>query len=410
MKITGLSTYVVGVPPPFKGGINWIFLKLSTSEGIEGWGECNGAAFREKTLVQLVHELCDHFVIDQVDPFNIEDLWRRLYGGSKCHYWHYFQHPSTLATQACAAIEMACWDIVGKALGQPVYNLLGGKCHEKLRSYTYMMYDWHPGDDPEKAGEAALKIADMGFTGIKLDPLFPMVPQPREISLPELRYAENVFACIRDAVGDTCDILLGTHGQYTTHSAIRLARSLEPYSPLWFEEPIPPENTDELARVASSTSIPIATGERLVTKADFRPILEKQAAQILQINVGSHGLLESKKIAGMAEAYYAQIAPWMYCGPVSGAASIQLDMCSPNFLIQEGIETWGGFSEEILKEPVVWEKGFILPPEAPGLGVEPDEKVLARHPYNEYSSPEVKEYLSRVEGAGKIYNTSYKKS
>ena len=407
MKITKLTTYVVGVPPPFKGGINWIFIKLSTDEGIEGWGECNGAAFREKTLVQLVNELCNHFVIDQVDPFNIEDLWRRLYDGSQCHYWHYFRHPSTLATQACAAIEMACWDIVGKAVNQPVYNLLGGRCHEKLRSYTYMMYDWRPGDAPEKAGEAAAKLVEMGFTGLKLDPLFPMVPQPREISLPELSYAADVFHFIREAVGNKCDILMGTHGQFTTHSAIRLAKAIEPYSPLWFEEPVPPENVEEMARVADSTSIPIATGERLVTKSEFRPLLEKRAAQILQINVGSHGLLESKKIAGMAEAYYAQIAPWMYCGPVSGAASIQLDMCSPNFLIQEGIETWGGFSAEILKERIGWEKGYIIPPVAPGLGVEPDEKALAKYPYHEYSNAEVREYLSLRKEAGKIYKTSY---
>ncbi len=407
MKITGLKTYVVGVPSPFKGGVNWIFLKLITDEGIEGWGECNGGAFREKTLVQLVTELCEHFVVNQVDPFNIEELWSRLYGGSKCLYWHYFSHPSTLATQACAAIEMACWDIVGKALNQPVYNLLGGRYNEKLRSYTYMMYGWHPGDAPEKAGEEASRIVESGFTGIKLDPLIPFVPQPREITLKELKYAEDVLRAIRDAVGDRCDILMGTHGQLNTHSAIRLAGVIEPYGPLWFEEPVPLDNVGELARVAQSTKIPIATGERLATKSEFRPILEKQAAQILQINVGLNGILESKKIAGMAEAYYAQIAPWMYCGPVSGAASIQLDVCSPNFLIQEGIETWGGFAAEILREPIRWEKGYIFPSAAPGLGVVPDERVLERYPFHEYSSPEVREYLAAVDNAGRIYKTSY---
>lgn len=407
MKITGVRTYVVGVPPPFKGGVNWIFLKLTTDEGIEGWGECNGGAFREKTLVQLVKELCEHFVINQVNPFNIEDLWSRLYGGSQCLFWHYFRQPSTLATQACAAIEMACWDIIGKALNQPVYNLLGGRYHEKLRSYTYMMYGWHPGDAPEKAGEEAARILEAGFTGIKLDPLLPFVPQPREISLRELKYAENVFRAIRDAVGDQCDILMGTHGQFNTHSALRLAKVIEPLQPLWFEEPVPQDNTEELAKVAQSTSIPVATGERLATKSAFRPILEKQAASILQINVGLNGILESKKIAGMAETYYAQIAPWMYCGPVSGAASIQLDVCSPNFLIQEGIETWGEFVAEILKEPIQWEKGYIMPPTGPGLGADLDEKVLLKHPFHDYSSPEVRQYLALVEKAGGIYKTSY---
>ena len=142
-----------------------------------------------------------------------------------------------------------------------------------------------------------------------------------------------------------------------------------------------PENMDEMARVARATSIPIATGERLATKWDFRRLLEKQAAQIIQISTGLNGILESKKIAGIAESHYAQIAPWMYCGPVAGAANIQLDVCSPNFLIQEGIETWGGFYAEILKEPIKWDSGYIIPPSGPGLGIELDEEVIAQHPY-----------------------------
>lgn len=402
MKIKSVNTYVVGVPPPFKGGLNWVFVKLVTDEGLEGWGECNGAPFREKTLVQLVNELCEHFVIDKVDPFNIEELWSRLYGGSKCFSWHYFSHPGTLATQACAAIEMACWDIIGKTLNQPIYNLLGGVYNEKLRSYTYMIYDWHPGDPPEKAGEVAAGLVEQGFTAIKLDPIMPIVPQPREISLEELQYTDDVVRNIREAVGNKCDILMGTHGQLNTHSAIRFAKMLEQYDPLWFEEPVPLENVDEMARVAQSTSIPIATGERLATKWEYRLLLEKQAAQIIQVNVGLSGILESKKIAGMAEAHYAQIAPWMYCGPISGAASIQLDVCSPNFLMQEGIETWGEFTAEILKEPIKWERGYIIPPTTPGLGVELDEKVLAKHPYTDYSSPELSQWLALVNEIGKL--------
>lgn len=401
MKIKRIKTFTVGVPAPFKGGLNWVFIKLVTDEGIEGWGECNAAPFREKTIVQLVNELCEHFVIDKVDPFNIEDLWGRLYGGSKCLAWHFFSHPGTLATQAVAAIEMACWDIIGKALNQPIYNLLGGKYHERLRSYTYMIYDWRPGDPPEKAGEVAAKLCEQGFSAIKLDPIMPFVPQPREISLKELRYAEDVTKNIRAAVGDKCDILMGTHGQLTTHSAIRFARMLEQYDPLWFEEPVPLENVDEMARVAQSTKIPIATGERLATKWEFRVLFEKQAAQIIQVNVGLNGILESKKIAGMAEAHYAQIAPWMYCGPIAGAAAIQLDVCSPNFLLQEGIETWGGFTAEILKDPIIWEKGYLIPPKKPGLGVELNEKVLNKHPYNDYSNPDLRKWLEEVDRIGK---------
>jgi 2-dehydro-3-deoxyphosphogalactonate aldolase len=167
----------------------------------------------------------------------------------------------------------------------------------------------------------------------------------------------------------------------TTSSAIRLAKRLEKFDPLWFEEPIPPENRDEMARVADHTSIPIATGERLSTKYEFRELLEKQAASILQISLSrAGGILEAKKIAGMAEAYYAQIAPHLYAGPIEAAANIQLAACSPNFLILEGLETWGGFYSEILKKPFVWQDGYIIPSGEPGLGVELDEEVMVKYP------------------------------
>ncbi|MCJ7608771.1 mandelate racemase/muconate lactonizing enzyme family protein, partial [Candidatus Bathyarchaeota archaeon] len=216
---------------------------------------------------------------------------------------------------------MACWDIVGKALNQPIYRLLGGVKNELLRAYTYI-YDWRAGDPPEKAGPMALKLVEQGFTLFKFDPIpgksfYSSAQAPREISLKELRYTDAVLKSMRDSVGDECDIAMGTHGQLTTHSALRYAKILEKYDCLWFEEPVPLENVDEMARVARSTSVPISQGERLSMKHDFRILLEKQAAQILQIMVGQCGLLESKKIAGMAEAYNAQIAPWMHCGPVN---------------------------------------------------------------------------------------------
>ena len=187
---------------------------------------------------------------------------------------------------------------------------------------------------------------------------------------------------VREAVGARCDLLFGTHGQMTAAGAIRLARRLEPFDPLWFEEPTPPEMPEEMARVARHTSIPIATGERLATKYEFARVLETQAASILQMALGRvGGILEAKKIAGMAEAHYAQIAPHLYCGPIEGAANIQISACSPNFLILESIQTWGGFHAEILKQPIRWEDGYVIPPTAPGLGVELNEEVAAKHPY-----------------------------
>jgi galactonate dehydratase len=386
MKITDVKTYIVGNPPPYRGGRNWVFLKLSTDEGIEGWGECNASFLREYTLVQLIQEHSKKFVIGE-DPFDIEKIWEALYKSTKEYSAHFFQHPGILTGQVMAAYEMACWDIVGKALHQPVYRLLGGKKNGKLRAYTYL-YDWVAGDPPEKAGPAALKLVDKGFTLFKLDPLHPISPQPRDISLKELRYADAVFKNIRNAVGDDCDIGCGTHGQYNTQSAIRLAKILEKYDILWFEEPVPPENIDEMARVAQHTSVPIATGERLSTKWDYRLLLEKQAAQIIQVNVGLSGILEAKKIAGMAEAYYAQIAPWMYCGPVAAAANIQLDVTVPNFLAQEGIETMDGFHAEIVDVPIKIEKGYIIPSTEPGLGIgKVKEEVLSKHPYQPERTP-----------------------
>jgi len=222
----------------------------------------------------------------------------------------------------------------------------------------------------------------MGFTAVKLDPVGQENIAAEQLSLETLRNAENVVKKVREAVGDRADILVGTHGQMTTSSAIRLAKRLEPYDPLWFEEPVPPENRDELARVAHFTTIPIATGERLSTKYEFRELLDKQAASILQMALGRvGGILEAKKIAGMAEAHYAQIAPHLYTGPIEGAANVQLATCSPNFLIQESIETWGGFHAEILTEPLRWEKGYIIPPTKPGLGIELNEEVAAKHAY-----------------------------
>ena len=197
-----------------------------------------------------------------------------------------------------------------------------------------------------------------------------------------MELSETFCRTLREAVGSKADLLFGTHGQFTTSGAIRLARKLEKYDPLWFEEPTPPEMPEEMARVARQTTIPISTGERLTTKYEFSRVLQLQAASILQFALGRvGGLLEAKKIASMAETHYAQIAPHLYCGPIEGAANIQISACSPNFLIQESIETWEGFHSDILKKPIQWEDGYIIPSNEPGIGVELDEEVANAHPY-----------------------------
>ncbi len=381
MKITELRTFVVGNPPPHFGGRYFLFLKLVTDTGIEGVGEVYAATFGPQTIVRMIEDVFERHV-QGADPFRIETLWRRVYGSG------YTLRPDVSLVGVLSGLEMACWDIVGKAVGRPVYDLLGGKVHERLRSYTYLYPAEGEGTevyaDPDLAAERAAACVAQGFTAVKFDPAGPYtVFDPRQPSLAAIERSAAFVRRLREAVGTKADLLFGTHGQFTTSGAIRLAQALEPYDPLWFEEPTPPDVPEEMARVARQTSIPIATGERLTTKYEFARVLQLQAASILQMALGRvGGLLEAKKIAGMAEAHYAQIAPHLYCGPIEGAANIQLAACSPNFLILESIQTWGGFHGEILKQPILWEDGYVIPPTEPGLGVELDEAVADAHPYD----------------------------
>jgi len=377
LKVVELKTMVVENEEPYIGGRWLLFLELITDEGISGLGErITGGSYSHdlgalQSQVKLIEELVGQYVIGE-DPTRIERIWDRMYASR-----HDFRHPSLYATPVISAIDMALWDIVGKAANQPIYNLLGGMYHEKLRAYAYM-----PSGDyranPELAGEVAIQLLEEGNSACKLDPFMPMYPIPRDIPIWEIEEAAKIFQSIRNAVGNKLEVGIGTHGQLSTFSAIRVADYLEPYHPYWFEEPVPPENIDEMARVAAHTSIPIATGERLVTKYEFSQVLEKQAAQIIQLDVGQcGGITEAKKIASIAEAHYAMIAPHMYCGPIAAASAIQIDTCSPNFLIQEANQ--GPLHKIIFKEPLVFEKGYIIPPTGPGLGIEFDEDVLKAH-------------------------------
>jgi len=384
MKIVDLKTFVVGNPPPTRGGRYFLFVKLVTDDGLEGVGEVYAASFGPSVFEPLARDVFEKHLLG-ADPFAIEALWRNVYGRG------YSQRPDISLMGMLSGFEMAMWDIVGKAVGKPVYALLGGRVHEKLRSYTYLYppenedayADSPVYSDPDAAAARALEYVGQGFTAVKFDPAGPYSTfDPRQPSLERLQLSEAFCRRIREAVGTSCDLLFGTHGQFTVSGARRLAQRLEPYAPLWFEEPTPPEMPEEMAKVASATSIPIATGERLTTKYEFARVLACGAASILQMNLGRvGGLLEAKKIAGMAEAHYAQIAPHLYCGPVVGAANIQISTCSPNFLILESIERWDGFQAKLLKTPIRWENGYVIPPEEPGLGVELDEDFARAHPY-----------------------------
>jgi galactonate dehydratase len=380
MKLTDIATFVTGNPQPGVGGRYFVFVKLTTNGAVHGVGEAYSAPFDPHLVAHLLEDVFARY-LEGEDPHNIERIWRRAYGAG------YTQQPDLTMGAVLSALEMACWDIIGKEAGQPVYNLLGGRVHERLRSYTYIYA--RPGDatdvyhDPDLAAARAAEYLAQGFTALKFDPAGPYSAfDGRQLSLAALELSERFMRQLREAVGTRADLLFGTHGQMTAAGAIRLARRREPYDPLWFEEPVPADAPEEMALVARATSIPIASGERLATKYAFARVLRARAAAILQMNLGRvGGILEAKKIAAMAEVQHVQIAPHLYCGPVVGAANIQLATCSPNFLILEGIERWQGFHADVLVKPIRWEAGYVIPPSEPGLGVELNEAVLAAHPY-----------------------------
>src|SRR3974390_2105219 len=284
MKLTSLRTFVVGNPQPGVGGRYFIFVKLTTDHSVHGVGEVYCLPFHPKVVTAMLEDVFERYFRER-DPHNIEALWRRVYSAG------YTQHPDLTLCAVLSALEMACWDIVGKEAQQPIYNLLGGRVHERLRSYTYIYA--RPGDatnvyqDPDLAATRALEYLRQGFTALKFDPAGPYSAlDGRQLSLQALELSERFARQLREAVGRKADLLFGTHGQMTAAGAIRLARRLEPYDPLWFEEPVPPDAPEEMAKVARGTSIPIATGERLATKYDFGRLLPAGSAGPLQQHRG----------------------------------------------------------------------------------------------------------------------------
>lgn len=381
MKIASLKTHIVAVPPPHIGGMYWIFVRVQTECGIEGIGEIYATAFHPGAMEPLIADVFERYLLGH-DPHQIERFWRAAYSSG------FTQRPDPTMMGIVSGLEIACWDIIGKAAGRPVADLLGGPVHEKLRAYTYLYPQKADGEfdfnDPDLAAECAVKMVELGFTAVKFDPAGPYTNYSgHQLSLGVMERCETFCARIRAAVGDRADILIGTHGQMVPSSAIRLAKRLEKYDPLWLEEPVPPGQEAAMAEVARATSIPISTGERLTTKYEFQRVLREGAASILQMNVARvGGLLEAKKIAGMAETFYAQIAPHLYNGPVGAAASIQLAATTPNFLIHEAIVEFGGFHAALLKSKLTVEDGYVIPSREPGLGIELDLDMVETHsPY-----------------------------
>ena len=381
MEVDKLNTYIVATPEPHIGGMYWIFLSIETKCGLLGVGEVYSASFHPEVVVKGIKDVFDRY-LKGYDPHHVERFYRECFSSG------FTQRPDLTMMGVLSGLEMACWDIIGKAANKPIYELIGGKVHGKLRSYTYLYPKDEGGvlnyDDPELGAESAINAMEQGFTAIKFDPAGPYSSYSgHQVSLKRLAHCENYCQKVRDAVGDNCDILIGTHGQLSPSSALRLAKRLEKFDPLWFEEPVPPGQSAAMAEVANNTKIPVATGERLTTKYEFYDVLKNNAASIIQMNLGRvGGILEAKKIASLAEVFYAHIAPHIYNGPVGAAASIQLCAATPNFLIMESIGTWDGFHSEVLKEPIHWINGNVIPSDKPGLGIDLNFDVVeSNSPY-----------------------------
>ncbi len=381
MKLKDIETFIVGNPPPGYGGRYFMFVKITTDNGIVGYGEIYAASVGPKVQCAAAEDLFQRHCLG-MKPSDIERLFRRFHSSG------FSQRPDPTVMGAFSAIEMACWDIVGKALDRPVYELIGGLVNPRVRSYTYL-YPNETQDpatfynDPDLSAERAIEYADQGFTALKFDPAGPYtVNDPHQPAMVDLERSEKFCKAIREAVGTRADLLFGTHGQFTTSGAIRMAQRLAPYEPLWFEEPTPPEIPEEMAKVAAASKVPIATGERLTTKYEFARVLSTGAASILQPALGRvGGIWEAKKIAAIAETHYAQVAPHLYCGPIEALANIQLAASTPNFLILESIQQFGGFHEELLDRKIEWEEGYVIPSKRPGLGYELNEDVARANPY-----------------------------
>ena len=380
MKLQDLDIIVTAPPAPGWGGRYWILVKLTTSNGITGWGECYASSVGPDAMRAVIKDVFERHMAGE-NPEDIELMFRRAYSSG------FTQRPDLTVMGAFSGLEIACWDILGKARERPVYALLGGRMNERVRTYSYLYPLAHHNltdfwTAPDQAAESAADLVARGYTAVKFDPAGPYTMRGgHSPAMSDISMSVAFCKAIRETVGDKADLLFGTHGQFTTSGAIRLGRAIEPYQPLWFEEPVPPDAVAEMAKVASAVSIPVATGERLTTKAEFAPILRAGAASILQPALGrAGGIWEMKKVAAMAEVYNAQMAPHLYAGPVEWAANLHLATSIPNLLIAETIET--PFHDALIKGSIRVENGFVRLSDTPGLGIEVDEALARATPYS----------------------------
>ncbi len=342
---------------------NYMFVKIETDEGIVGWGEATSGPL---AVASMVEEFGQQLI--GKDPGRIEEHWQTLY-----HHFHV--RGGVVQMSAISGIEIALWDIKGKGYGAPIYDLLGGKMRERI--WCYGRWD---GLTPELAVENALRHTSQGLTALKGDPF-----DHRGIFIPieAERIAIKKLQAVRDAVGDDVELLVEVHGRLAPADAIRIGLAIETYRPFVYEEPVPPQNLEALQRVAEAVNVPIATGERHYTKWDYTELLQRQIVKMVQPDIiQGGGISELKKIAAMAEAHYVGFQPHNPYGPLCTIASLHLDACTPNFMIQEGgIHPW--FQDACLGDFPAQKDGFLPLPTGPGLGVEMNEDWLAANPWRD---------------------------
>ena len=379
MKITGVEAYLTEL-----GGRNVPFVRVLTDEGIHGTGEAYSVG-PDRATVSAIADFGEW--LEGRDPFDIEGLWQLMYAGSRFP-------GGSVGNAAISGIEHALWDIKGKALGVPVYQLIGGKCRDKVRVYQSV-----GGDTPHALAENARRLVDRyGYTALKMFPFYGGKPLWHDTGLSAaLKHAEARIKAVREAVGDDVDIGLDAHAQiFEPAKALMLCRVLEPYHPLFLEEPLRPENRAAMGHLRSKSPIPIATGEALYTKYEFRDLLAHQGADIIQPDVCVvGGLWEMKKVAALAEAEYVTVAPHNPCGPVATAVNVHFCLSTHNFAILEYRPDDAPDRRAVVDQTIALEDGYLLPPARPGLGVELNLEACSNQVYKSWR----RRFLWRVDGS-----------
>ena len=375
MKISAIKTLVVNAEMR-----NWVFVKVETDQaGLVGWGEAS-LEWKTRAVVGAIEDLAPMAIGE--DPTRIEHLYQKLYRQS---FWRL----GVIGMSAISGIGQACWDILGKSLGRPVYKLLGGEVRERVRMYTHLgggaMKAVYETFDPAPLVDLAQQVIARGYTAVKV------VCVPYSEPLMGARVVKKFAQAIeklRLAIGDAVDLMVDFHGRTYPAVAIEYINAIEEFHPYFCEEPVPPENVAALRQVREAVRVPIATGERLVTRHQFRPLFEQQACHVVQPDLcHCGGLLEGKKIAAMAEAYYMGVAPHNPLGPIANAAALHFGLSTPNFLIQEDMLTDVPWRWEVIEHSLETREGYWLKTERPGLGIEVNEKEAARHPFQQEALP-----------------------